>query len=280
MAVRHDHCQRAGMNRRSLLSLSLVLPLAACIDATSDSEEEDVDEATSALSTVVTDAVLEISGKVAGRVLEVTADAAAATLTARFDVAYASALFDRFASDAASGTSTAVDLTFTGYVSQTVTKVSALSATMSGVTLEAARLKNGTIQLVVTLTFSAASVATGPGALPAVAPPVSNVSIGWQLTGVASSQVAQVKAGAVKTNKAKGWQKGYFDPVGVPGGIPPQSIVNGAPGTMQLTVNNLSTGVARVATVQGVYGPLSWTNDSPPAWTVHATGDSKGMVVV
>lgn len=139
MLARHANCPCAGMNRRSLLSLSLLLPLAACIDATSDSEEEDVDEAISALSTVVTDAVLEISGKVAGRVLDVTADPAASTLTARFDVAYASALFERFASDAAAGTSTALDLAFTGYASQTITKVAAASATMNGVMLEATR---------------------------------------------------------------------------------------------------------------------------------------------
>ncbi|MBK6518396.1 MAG: hypothetical protein IPM79_17310 [Polyangiaceae bacterium] len=256
--------------------MSLLLPLTSCLDADpEDALDDDLDEATSALSAAVTDAVLEISGKVAGRVLDVTADPDTATLKARLDVAHASALFERFASDAASGTSTALDLAFTGYASQVVTTVAATSATMNGVTLEAARQKDGTIGLVVTLTFSAASVAVGPGAWPAISPTVSNVSVGWEVTGLASAQIARVKTGATRSNKAKGWQKSYFVPIGVPGGIPPQSLS----ATMQLTVDNLSSGVTRVVTIQGVYGDLGWTNDSPPAWTMDATGDSKGMVV-
>jgi hypothetical protein len=109
----------------------------------------------------------------------------------------------------------------------------------------------------------------------AISPTVSNVSVGWEVTGLASAQIARVKTGATRSNKAKGWQKSYFVPIGVPGGIPPQSLS----ATMQLTVDNLSSGVTRVVTIQGVYGDLGWTNDSPPAWTMDATGDSKGMVV-
>lgn len=123
-------------------------------------------------------------------------------------------------------------------------------------------------------------MAVGPGTLPAASPQVSNVSVGWQLSGVASTDLAQLKAGASRSAKAKGWQKSYFDPIGVPGGIPPQAIAKGASGTMRLTVINLGSGVTRVATIQGVYGDIGWTNDSPPAWTVEAIGDSKGMVVV
>lgn len=258
------------MNRRSLIGLSVLIPLSACVDAIDDAEEE-VDSSADALTAfTLTDAALELGNKTIGRLIEATVDPAAGSAITRFEVRDATPLFDLFVEDVAGSTSEPVDLVMTGYDADgALTKLSVVSARPIEVRMVATLQTDKTIRLEVELSWSAGDVHLGPAtAAPAVPPPVP-LSVGLELSDVPAGDLASV---TVVAQKAKGWQKSYFTPVGLVGGVPPASLVGSRAG-LALTTTDDASGHTHELSLSGIWGGITWTDTAPPAWTSRVDGD-------
>lgn len=255
------------MNRRSLIALSLLLPLSACVDAVD--ADEDIDSSADALSAfTLSDAALELDGKIVGRLIEATGDPAVGGVTTRFDVREASALLDLFVANVAGSRSEPVDMIMTGYDAEgALQKLAITGARPTGVIMVATLETDQTIRLELELTWSGTDVQCGPaqGGAPGV-PPAKPLNVGWELSDVPVGGLASV---TVAAQKAKGWQKSYFDPIGVPGGVPPAAASKAG---LTLTTTD-DSGHCHELSISGSWGEITWTDTAPPAWTSHVVGD-------
>ncbi len=260
------------MNRRALVTLTLLLPLSSCVDLADDPEEE-VDSSADAITAVtLNDAALELSGKVVGRLIDGTADPASGGLTTRFDAKEASALFDLLVADVAGSRSEPVDLVMTGYDADgALLKIAVTEARPTGVTMVAALTPAATIRLELEVVWAAAEVQSGPAqALPSV-PPAMPLTVGWELSDVPMGGLASITVGA---QQAKGWQKAHFVPIGVPGGMAPPPTSKAA---LTLTTTDAASGHSHELSISGSWGEITWTDSAPQAWTSHVVGDSQGL---